>query len=133
MQPMRKLALLLAVLLMPAYAHASEPISALQADGEFHTVEGEVITIWYDTLLLEDNTGQVIVALAPETIDSLGLDSRKIISVTGQLKAGAFRPLVLINNETGESFKFNWDENPNAYPPIDESTIKSNSRYLLKK
>ena len=126
---MRILAFLMALAItvnISAPAQASELIASVKADNEYYTVAGEVITIWYDSLLLGDGTGQMVVSVAPAKVEELKIDSRNTITVTGKLKAGAFYPLVILNNTTGENFEFTPEEMTAIYPVIDPSELSEN-------
>lgn len=99
---------LLAILLSPA-AHAqdmADSISAINpADARDYVLEGTVVTVWDDSFLLSDGSGQVVVDIRPYDSFGLGLAGQDFVQVTGRPVDGKLRPLV-ISRSSGETIMF---------------------------
>lgn len=87
--------LALLVLLAPSLAHA-ERIAAMNDPERDYTLEGDVVTVWTDSFLLNDGSGQVIVDIRPYNTYDLRIAGRDYVQVTGRVNdEGVIRPLVL--------------------------------------
>lgn len=78
---------------------------AKQADRDY-TLEGEVVTIWEDSFLLKDDTGQIVVDIRPRSTSALKLAGRDYVLVSGRMMGDVFRPMVLTKGD-GTSTSFN--------------------------
>jgi len=126
---MRVLALLLAILCVPSLAQAQESIAGLQeADGQTHVLQGEIMTLWYDSFLLYDGTGQVTVNIAPATTSSLGFQIGDAMKITGTLTAGAFKPLAIMS-PAGGTLMFADEATTKAYAPIPAKELAVGNRF----
>lgn len=122
---MRVLLTFLIALFVPGLALANEPIGGLRDDGEMHTVEGEVMTIWYDSFLLYDGTGKLTVMLTPGTTNRFGIKAGDVVKVTGTALAGAFKPLTL-TFASGRTQLFV----DNGFQPVPQDELATGNRYL---
>ena len=87
--------LALCLFLAPSLAMADSIVS-MKDDSRDYTLEGDVVTVWNDSFLFNDGSGQVIIDVRPYTTYDLGLAGRDYVQVVGRVnEEGVLRPLVL--------------------------------------
>lgn len=91
-----RFAALLSVFL-PASAMAADSVAHMKHDpSRDYTVEGDVVTVWEDTFLLDDGTGQVIVNVAPRKNHDIGIGPRDYVQVSGHMDGSQMKPLTIV-------------------------------------
>ncbi len=90
-----------------------------------YTIEGEVVTIWEDSFLLDDQTGQIVVDVKPRTIQELNLAGRDYVLLSGRYSKGVFKPVAL-SQGAGKvtSFLKSYDE---MMPPLSDDVVRKNT------
>lgn len=124
-------ALILAVFIaiagaMPCFAGDTVALIRSQNDPNHdYTIEGEVVTIWEDSFLLDDQTGQIVVDVKPRTIQELNLAGRDYVLVSGRYDKGVFKPVAL-SQGPGKvtSFLKSYDE---MMPPLSDELVRKNT------
>lgn len=93
-----RFAALLSVFL-PASAMAADSVANMKHDpSRDYTVEGDVVTVWEDTFLLDDGTGQVIVNVAPRKNHDIGIGPRDYVQVSGRMAGNQMNPLTIVES-----------------------------------
>ena len=93
-----RFAALLSVFL-PASAMAADSVAHMKHDpSRDYTVEGDVVTVWEDTFLLDDGTGQVIVSVAPRKNHDIGIGPRDYVQVSGHMDGTQMKPLTIVES-----------------------------------
>jgi hypothetical protein len=99
------LALLAAFVAVVAPAMASDfpdNIAGMRpGDDRDYVLEGTVVTVWDDSFLLNDGTGQIVVDIRPYDSYSLDLNGQDYVMVTGRPVDGKLRPLVISRQGAG--------------------------------
>lgn len=91
---LRLLALCLA-LVAPSVALAESIASMTNPDRDY-SLEGDVVTVWHDSFLFNDGSGQVIVDVRPHTTRELQIAGRNYLQVVGRVnEEGVLRPVVI--------------------------------------
>jgi len=91
---LRLMALSLA-LVAPSVASA-ERIAAMTDPTRDYSLEGDVVTVWHDSFLFNDGSGQVIVDVRPRTTRDLQIAGRDYLQVVGRVnEEGVLRPVVI--------------------------------------
>lgn len=87
--------LAITVFLLPSLAMADSIASMSNPDRDY-TIEGDVVTVWEDSFLFNDGSGQIIIDIRPYSTHGLGIAGRDYVQVTGRVDSdGVMRPLVL--------------------------------------
>ena len=110
-------------------AHA-DLISQIKPDGQDYVLEGSVVTIWEDSFLLNDGSGQLIVDIRPYTTYNLGLAGQDYVQVTGHLDDQRnLKPLVLTRAGVRSPVMFSGTD---TLPPLPAREVMENTRRYSK-
>lgn len=81
--------------LLPSVGHAESIASMTDPDRDY-VLEGDVITVWTDSFLLNDGSGQVIVDVRPFGTRELRIAGRNYVQVIGRVNEdGVLKPLTI--------------------------------------
>ncbi len=116
---------LVVVLTTPAMADTVAAMKAAPPDAATrdYTFEGDIVTIWEDSFLFNDSTGQVVVDIRPHTTSELKLAGRDYVLISGHMDGAVFKPMV-ISKADGTSVTFNGTA---ALPPLSPETVTRNT------
>lgn len=90
------LVLLLSALALQQPAWAADSVAGMTDKERDYTLEGDIVTVWENSFLFNDGSGQVIVDIRPHTSRELDIRGRDYIQVTGHLvDTGILKPLVM--------------------------------------
>lgn len=85
----------LSALLVPSLAQA-ESIASINDSTRDYTLEGDVVTVWENSFLFNDGSGQIVVDIRPLTTREAGIKGRDYVQVTGhEATPGILTALVL--------------------------------------
>jgi len=102
----------------------ADTIAGMRATDRDYTIEGDVVTVWETTFLMNDGTGQVIVDIQPHTTHELGIAGRGYVQVSGRKVGNVFKPLVL-SKPDGTNIMFTGSDSLPALP-MDEVMRNTN-------
>lgn len=102
-------------------------VSSLQP-GRDYTIEGDIQTLWDNSFLLHDSSGEIVVELGQHSTYDIGLHARGYVQVSGHLVNSHFVPMTLAKPD-GTTVMFT---GTSQYAPLDTQTVLHNTnRWML--
>lgn len=102
-------------------------VASLQP-GRDYTIEGDIQTLWDNSFLLHDSSGEIVVELGQHSTYDIGLHARGYVQVSGHLVNGHFVPLTLAKPD-GTTVMFT---GTSQYAPIDmQSVLRNTNKWML--
>ena len=102
-------------------------VASLQS-GRDYTIEGDIQTLWDNSFLLHDQSGEIVVELGKHSTYDIGLHARGYVQVSGHLVNGHFVPLTLAKPD-GTTIMFT---GTTKYAPLNTRDVLHNTnRWML--
>lgn len=112
--------------LLTPFAAKADYIASMTDPNRDYVLEGDVVTVWTDSFLFNDGSGQIIVDVRPYKIHDLGIAGRDYVQVVGRVDGnGVMRPLVLSSATHGTTM-FSGDDmlEPLPFNEVMKNTIR---------